>query len=90
MEPIEDLSFRVRASYSIGHVLNDVFASLWFSYLLVYFQVVLNAGPVRAGVLMLIGQIADGLATPFVGYHSDTSPPSKYGRRKSWHLFGNF
>ncbi|XP_075969195.1 major facilitator superfamily domain-containing protein 12-like isoform X2 [Anticarsia gemmatalis] len=40
---------------------------------------------------MLVGQVVDAIATPFVGYHSDhTDNPlsAKYGRRKLWHLFG--
>jgi len=42
-----------------------------------------------AGNILLVGQIADGVVTPFVGYESDRSPFScKYGRRKTWHLVG--
>ncbi|KPJ16640.1 putative MFS-type transporter C19orf28 [Papilio machaon] len=40
---------------------------------------------------MLIGQVVDALATPFVGYHSDHTDnylSAKYGKRKLWHLFG--
>jgi len=32
-----------RLSYSVGHVLNNLAASMWFSYLLVYLQFVLHA-----------------------------------------------
>ena len=43
-----------------------------------------------AGLLLLIGQVADAIATPLVGLESDSSdlPSCKYGKRKSWHLFG--
>ena len=43
-----------------------------------------------AGYLLLIGQLTDGLATPFVGIESDRVGllGRLYGKRKSWHLFG--
>ena len=38
---------------------------------------------------MLLGQVADAIATPLVGIESDrTDGFFKYGKRKSWHLFG--
>ena len=44
---------------------------------------------VCAGVLLLAGQLADGLCTPLVGYESDrTAGCGAYGKRKSWHLVG--
>jgi len=30
------LSMRQKLSYGVGHVLNDLCASMWFSYLLVF------------------------------------------------------
>ena len=44
-----------------------------------------------AGYMMLVGQIADGLCTPIVGFASDRTTMScctKYGKRKIWHLIG--
>ncbi|KAM3967656.1 major facilitator superfamily domain-containing protein 12 [Aphomia sociella] len=84
-------SLRLQIGYGIGHILNDVCASLWFTYLLVFIHLVLEFSASQAGNLMLIGQVVDALATPFVGYHSDhtdNSLSAKYGRRKLWHLFG--
>ncbi|CAH1170042.1 unnamed protein product [Phaedon cochleariae] len=83
--------WRMQLAYGIGHVLNDVCASMWFTYLLVFFHLVLQFNNWETGVMMLIGQIADALATPFVGYHSDQSDTfwiCRYGRRKTWHLLG--
>ncbi len=78
-----------RLSYSVGHVLNDLCASMWFSYLLVYFHYVLSFSNGLAGQIMLLGQVADALATPFVGIESDKTVGCwGYGKRKSWHLFG--
>lgn len=77
-----------KLSYGVGHVLNDLCASMWFSYLLIYFHKVVIFNNVDAGIFLLAGQIADGLATPFVGIQSDKTEDVKYGKRKIWHLGG--
>lgn len=42
-----------------------------------------------AGALLLVGQIADAICTPLIGYESDRAPGcSNYGKRKTWHLVG--
>lgn len=85
------IPFRLQLSYGVGHVLNDVCASMWFTYLLVFFHLVLNFSASDAGIILLVGQISDALATPFVGFHSDQSDDfyiCRYGRRKIWHLLG--
>lgn len=82
-----------RAGYSIGHVYNDLCASMWFTYLLMYYTLVLGFTNSQAGLLVLIGQVADAVATPFVGLASDKNHSMaicKYGRRKIWHLIGEF
>jgi Na+/melibiose symporter-like transporter len=61
-----------RSSFSIGHILNDMCASLWFTYLLVYLETTLHLSPTNAGIVMLSGQIADGMATPCMGLLSDS------------------
>lgn len=62
---------------------------MWFSYLLLFFHKVLNFSNSMAGYVMLTGQIADGIATPLVGYESDRRGNlCNYGRRKTWHLIG--
>ncbi|KAF7657202.1 hypothetical protein LDENG_00030570 [Lucifuga dentata] len=62
---------------------------MWFTYLLVYSHFVLGLQSTYAGVMLLIGQIADGVCTPLVGYGSDRTPGFfGYGKRKTWHLLG--
>ncbi|KAJ0059312.1 hypothetical protein NL108_015498, partial [Boleophthalmus pectinirostris] len=40
-------------------------------------------------LLLLVGQIADGICTPLIGYESDRTPGcGNYGKRKTWHLVG--
>ncbi|XP_073332070.1 major facilitator superfamily domain containing 12b [Pagrus major] len=82
------LSVCRRLCYAAGHFLNDLCASMWFTYLLVYLHSVLGFESTYAGVLLLIGQIADGLSTPLVGYESDKTPGTSCGKRKTWHLLG--
>uniref|UniRef100_A0A6Q2XPR2 Major facilitator superfamily domain containing 12 n=1 Tax=Esox lucius TaxID=8010 RepID=A0A6Q2XPR2_ESOLU len=78
-----------RLSYAAGHFLNDLCASLWFTYLLIYYHSVLGFKSTYAGLLLLIGQIADGISTPVVGIESDRKAGcATYGKRKSWHLVG--
>lgn len=85
------LPWRLKLSYSVGHVLNDVCSCMWFTYLLVFFHFVLQFNNTLAGVVLLIGQIADGVATPFIGIEADRVGNFQcgYGRRKAWHLIGN-
>ncbi|XP_053738524.1 major facilitator superfamily domain-containing protein 12-like [Synchiropus splendidus] len=88
-EPARSLPFFKRLSYAVGHFLNDLCASMWFTYLLIFYHSVLGFETTYAGVLLLVGQIADALSTPLVGYESDHTPGcGNYGKRKSWHLVG--
>lgn len=82
-----------KLGYGVGHVLNDLCASVWFTYALAYYKSIIGLKNIDSGLLLLIGQIADGIATPLVGIISDRVVISKflydrYGRRKTWHLFG--
>ncbi|RWS12157.1 major facilitator superfamily domain-containing protein 12-like protein [Dinothrombium tinctorium] len=80
-----------RLGYSVGHVQNDLCSAMWFSYLLVFMVSVLQFTHQSAGVLLLIGQVADAMSTPIVGIECDRSLDwviCKYGRRKTWHLLG--
>ncbi|CAF0881290.1 unnamed protein product [Rotaria sordida] len=94
MEPIvsqpDVVSKKGKFAYSVGHVLNDLTASMWFSYLLVFYHRIVNFTNASAGYLLLIGQVADALATTFVGFESDRARKGLfgYGRRKTWHFIG--
>jgi len=84
------LPWRSRIGFISGHVFNDLCASMWFSYLVLYFNYVLEFSHSMSGAIMLVGQVADALATPFAGRESDKSAAlcGRYGKRKGWHLFG--
>ncbi|XP_028329546.1 major facilitator superfamily domain-containing protein 12-like isoform X2 [Gouania willdenowi] len=88
-DTVRSLSIVRKLSFSVGHFLNDLCASMWFTYLLVFYHSVLGFRDTNAGVLLLIGQVADGICTPLIGYESDQSPGcGNYGKRKTWHLVG--
>ncbi|KAJ0094840.1 hypothetical protein Patl1_17308 [Pistacia atlantica] len=52
--------------YGMGHMLNDITAACWFTYLLLFLTDI-GLSPRDAAAAMLSGQIADGFATVFVG-----------------------
>ncbi|XP_076305410.1 major facilitator superfamily domain-containing protein 12-like isoform X2 [Tachypleus tridentatus] len=85
------LSLRTKLAFSVGHVFNDLCASMWFSYLLTFLELVLRFESRMTGALLLLGQAADAIATPFIGIQSDKQYNfllCRYGRRKIWHLIG--
>ncbi|KAJ0182484.1 hypothetical protein K1T71_001853 [Dendrolimus kikuchii] len=69
--------------YGLGHFYNDLCATMWFSYMILFFQAIMSMEDEDAGALLLLGQIIDALATPLVGIFAD-----KYGSIKCWHLTG--
>ena len=88
LSTVAPLPSRIRLSYAAGHVLNDLVASCWFSYLLVFLRTVLLFPSTQAGLLLLIGQISDGLATPVVGFLSDKTD-IRFGKRRAWITIGS-
>ncbi|XP_019852296.1 PREDICTED: major facilitator superfamily domain-containing protein 12-like [Amphimedon queenslandica] len=82
-----DLPYPRRIAYGIGHVFNDLCASMWFTYFLLFYHLVLRIDNSDAGLLVLIGQIADALTTPVIGHFCDNTS-NRYGGRKTWHLIG--
>ena len=51
------LPLKLQLAYGVGHVLNDVCASMWFTYLLVFFHLVLQFSNWEAGFMLLVGQV---------------------------------
>ncbi|KAG9157143.1 hypothetical protein Leryth_019097 [Lithospermum erythrorhizon] len=52
--------------YGVGHMLNDITAACWFTYLLVFLTDI-GLSSSDAAAVMFSGQMADGLTTVFVG-----------------------
>jgi Na+/melibiose symporter-like transporter len=74
-------------AYSTGHFNNDLCAAMWFVYLTWYVNNVVGLTPAISGLVLLSGQITDGITTPTVGYLSDKfNMPG--GKRNFWYYFG--
>ncbi|CAJ2659019.1 unnamed protein product [Trifolium pratense] len=69
--------------YGMGHMLNDITAACWFTYLLLFLMDI-GFSPRNAAIVMLSGQVADGFATVFVGELID-----RFGHFKIWHGAGS-
>ncbi|CAI0552665.1 unnamed protein product [Linum tenue] len=69
--------------YGVGHMLNDITSSCWFTYLLLFLADI-GLSPRDAAIVMLSGQIADGFATVFTGELID-----RFGHFKVWHGAGS-
>lgn len=77
------MSFLHKIGYGLGHVYNDLCAGVWFSYTLLFMQGALQMSGTVAGVLVMLGQVGDALATPIVGVLTD-----KYYTKRKWHIAG--
>jgi hypothetical protein len=44
-----------KVAYGFGHVFNDITATIWFSYTMVYMQDVVGMSPAMAGFLLFFG-----------------------------------
>nr|CAD7259959.1 unnamed protein product [Timema shepardi] len=44
-----------KVSYGMGHIFNDICAAMWFSYILLFLQVVIGMPPALSGAMMLTG-----------------------------------
>ena len=47
------LGTMAKLAYSTGHILNDLCAAMWFTYLLLYFHFVLGFDNTMVGIIML-------------------------------------
>ncbi|TVU48271.1 hypothetical protein EJB05_07901 [Eragrostis curvula] len=70
-------------SYGVGHMLNDITSACWFTYLLLFLQQI-GLAPRDAAIVMLSGQVADGLMTVLAGEMID-----RFGHFKLWHIGGS-
>uniref|UniRef100_A0A1D1Z2Z1 Major facilitator superfamily domain-containing protein 12 n=1 Tax=Anthurium amnicola TaxID=1678845 RepID=A0A1D1Z2Z1_9ARAE len=70
-------------SYGVGHMLNDITSACWFTYLLLFLTDI-GLSPRDASIVMLSGQVADGLMTVLAGELID-----RFGHFKLWHAGGS-
>uniref|UniRef100_A0A0A0K652 Major facilitator superfamily (MFS) profile domain-containing protein n=2 Tax=Cucumis sativus TaxID=3659 RepID=A0A0A0K652_CUCSA len=69
--------------FGLGHMLNDITAACWFTYLLLFLTDI-GLSPGNAATVMLSGQVADGVTTIFAGELID-----RFGHLKIWHGAGS-
>jgi Na+/melibiose symporter-like transporter len=74
-------------AYSVGHFSNDLCAAGWFFYFTYYLKYVIKMEGGNAGLVMLAGQVADGITTPLVGLGSDKFK-TPIGSRAPWYIVG--
>jgi len=75
-------------SYGVGSFQTDLGGTMFWSYLLVFLEQIIGLSKFHAGLLLIIGQLSDGISTPLVSIGIDRYGlfGAKYGKRKSWHL----
>lgn len=84
----DKLSIRQKFCYGAGHILNDLVANAWFSYLIIYLTKVARLSNSHTGLVAMLGQVTDGVCTPITAILNDKTV-CRYGRRKIWHLIGS-
>jgi len=66
---ILDLTFTQKIAIGSGHFVNDITASIWFSYFLMYSEEIVGLSTNTAAILMLIGQVSSYKSTSRVLLH---------------------
>jgi Na+/melibiose symporter-like transporter len=75
-------------AYAVGHLSNDLFSGVLYVYMSWYLIKVVKLDAYLTGLVFLIGQISDGIATVVVGLLSDKYSTS-WGKRMPWYLIGS-
>ena len=88
----ETLNISTKVGYGVGHIFNDMLQVYGLGYILIFLQVVVGLQEFNAGLVVLFGQISDGLSTALIGLVIDGDETFRiynyYGKQKTWHLFG--
>ena len=86
----ETLNISTKVGYGAGHVLNDMLQVYGLGYILIFLQVVVGLQEFNAGLVVLFGQISDGLSTALIGLIMDGDEKFRiynyYGKRRTWYL----
>ena len=60
---VSKVKIRQKLGYGLGHVFNDLSVAMWSTYTLLFYSKVLHFDNKSAGVVMLVGQVTDGIAS---------------------------
>jgi Na+/melibiose symporter-like transporter len=78
------LSLVSKIGYGAGHVLNDLCATVWFSYTLLFLKDVLQLPAETSAAYMMLGQLTDAFFSAIVGVLTDL-----YSTKRNWHIAGS-
>ena len=82
----EPLSIKTRIGYGAGHICNDITCCIINSYLMLYFQNVIELQTSSVGLISFIAFLVGGFISPVIGFLSDLDADNwicnRYGRRK--------
>jgi glycoside/pentoside/hexuronide:cation symporter, GPH family len=81
------LSFKTKLAYGAGDMGAGITVTILTFSLMVFFTNVAGLDPRTAGDILAIGKVWDAINDPIVGILSDRTR-SRFGRRRSWMLFG--
>lgn len=74
---INQLSTKQVWAFSIGHVTNDIVASIWFNYTLFYLTNIVKLNNMYTGLTIFLGQFFDFMGTILAGRLNDSYPKIK-------------
>jgi len=75
--------------YSVGHTINDITVTIMFNFLLYFLTEIINISNEQAGIISLIGSIADAILLLFLGLLIDRYGITWLGKKTSWYILGN-
>ena len=86
------MDMKTKIGFGSGHVFNDIVANAGTGYALLFYTTVIRLSNVHAGLIFMIGNVADAFAVIATGYMIDMDFTCKvfdlYGKLKAWHLVG--
>lgn len=83
----EKLNFTTKLAYGAGDLGAAITGNILVFFLLYFFTQVAGLPPGLAGIILMIGKIADAINDPIVGVMSDRTR-HRFGRRLPWMLAG--
>ena len=91
-QPEQEMDMKTKIGFGSGHVFNDIVANAGSGYALLFYTTVIRLSNVHAGLIFMIGNVADAFAVIATGCMIDMDFRCRvfdlYGKLKTWHLVG--
>lgn len=84
--------FAQKVTCQTGHILTELTAAAWYTYILIYFQNVVHLSPMGTGLVFLISQVVRAALTVVVAFRFDENLWKRfavYGTSKARHILGS-